>query len=54
MVTGGFYVNRLSDVDNTDDTDEDFDKGLKLMFAGGFITTLFWVSYVQHMKIFVS
>ena len=47
MVAGGIYVESQSDVDISDYTDEDLDKGLSLVFAGGFITTLFWVSYVQ-------
>ena len=47
MVGGGIYVESPYDLDIPDDTYEDLDKGLKLVFAGGFITTLFWVSYVQ-------
>ena len=46
MVGSGIYVESQSNVDIIDDTYEDLDKGLKLVFAGGFITTLFWVSYV--------
>ena len=42
MVVGGIYINSTSDDDVPDEFD-DYDKGLKLVFAGGFITTLFWV-----------
>ena len=39
MVLGGIYINTTSD----DDVPDDLDNGLKLVFAGGLITTLFWV-----------
>ena len=48
MVGGGIYIEALSDVENTGDIDDDLDNGLKLLFAGGFLTTLFWVSYEQY------
>ena len=62
LVSGGSEIESLSDDDNTDDlgrrdTDyddddlddsyKDFEKSVKLMFAGAFITIFFWVSYVQ-------
>ena len=42
MVLGGIYINITSDADVPDELD-DLDNGLKLVFAGGLITTLFWV-----------
>ena len=54
MVGGGIYIESISDVENTDNIDDDFDNGQKLLFAGGFLTTLFWVSYEQCSKLFVS
>ena len=52
MVGSGIYIEALSDVENTADIDYEFDNGVKLMFAGGFLTTLFWVSYEQYSKLF--
>jgi hypothetical protein len=45
MVVGGIYINSTSDDDVPDEFD-DYDKGLKLVFAGGFITTLFWAVHL--------
>ena len=42
MVFGGIYIDSTSDVDVPDEFD-DVDNGLKLVFAGGLITSLFWV-----------
>ena len=42
MVFGGIYINSISD----DDVPDDLDNGLKIVFAGGFITTLFLVCCV--------
>ena len=39
MVVGGIFIKDTSD----DDVSDDLDNGLKLVFAGGLITTLFWV-----------
>ena len=40
LASGGIYINALDDDDNPD---KDVDTGLKLIFAGGLVTTLFWV-----------
>ena len=48
MVGGGIFIESLSDVENTDNIDDDLDNGQRLLFAGGFLTTLFWVSYEQY------
>ena len=45
MVIGGIYINSTSDDDVTDQI-KDHDNGLKLMFAGGIVTTLFLVCCV--------
>ena len=45
MVIGGIYINSTSDDDVTDPL-KDYDNGLKLMFAGGIVTTLFLVCCV--------
>ncbi|CAI8013930.1 hypothetical protein GBAR_LOCUS8768 [Geodia barretti] len=45
MVFGGIYINSTSDDDVTDQL-KDYDNGLKLMFAGGIVTTLFLVCCV--------
>ena len=46
LALGGIYINAL---DDDDDIPDDFDTGFKLMFAGGFITTLFWV--LSHFRL---
>ena len=38
MVAGGIYINE--DVESSIDQ---FDRGQRLLFAGGFLTSLFWV-----------
>ena len=52
MVFGGIYIEAISDVENTDDIDDDLVNGQRLLFAGGFLTTLFWVSYEEYSKLF--
>ena len=53
MVGGGIYIESISDVENADVIiDDDLDNGQRLLFAGGFLTTLFWVSYVQYIVSF--
>ena len=46
LASGGIYINALDDDDNPD---KDVDTGLKLIFAGGLVTTLFWV--LSHFRL---
>ena len=46
LAWGGIYINTIQDDDNPD---KDVDTGLKLIFAGGLITTLFWV--LSHFRL---
>ena len=48
LASGGIYINA---VDDDDDIPDDYDTGLKLIFAGGLITTLFWVLPHFHLSI---
>ena len=48
MIEAGIYIESISDVENTDNIDDDLYNGQRLLFAGGFLTTLFWVSYKQY------
>ena len=41
MVLGGIFV---EDEDNQEFYSDEFDRAYRLMFAGGLITTFFWVS----------
>ena len=47
LAWGGIYINALDD--DNDGNPDDIDSGFKLMFAGGFITTLFWV--LSHFRL---
>ena len=53
MVIGGIYINSTSDDDVTDQL-KDYDNGLKLMFAGGIVTTLFLVCCVLVFIVYTS
>ena len=53
MVTFGIYINNVSD-DDVSNGSEDYDRSFKLMFAGGFITTLFLVCCMLCVSVYCT
>ena len=43
VVVGGIYIEQYEEPDISSDALDALDRSYRLLFAGGFLTTLFWV-----------